>query len=295
MECHQTLESAFEDHGFNTDGFKTLGREADLSTRILGWVDVGSPDFNAVLGDPKLGIPLGRIIGIIGGESHGKSTFMYWLAGKCQKAGGLVFFSDEEGSYREDWCSKLGVDADNIIPITLGERLVIGKSKDDESKKKKKETFEPEGLEDLFEKAELAALTMKSDFPDVPCFILLDSIAATPTRKELAGDYGNEAIAESARVISRGLKKLSRVLIGSKVSFIYINQLRTKIGGYGPVTNTMNGGRALRYYSSVIVEVVRTATRSNYITCLLKNKKNKLAHPFKTVNFKINFDEGIVV
>lgn len=281
------LAERFRNEGFSTVGFSSFGSEDLLSTRILGWIDTGSPKFNSVFGDPVAGIPLGRIVGIIGGESHGKSTLAYWLAGVCQKAGGIVFLADEEGAFRESWANTLGVTTtESIVPITLGFREVKGKGG--------KVEIEPEGLEDLFSKFELATETMKSDFPDVPAFIIWDSVASTLTRKELAGDYDDESIAQGARVISRGLRKFCRSIIGSKVSLIYINQLRTKIGGFGPATNTMPGGRALKYYSSVIAEVVRTSIRDGYITCFAKNKKNKVAHPFKEVNFKIDFDKGVL-
>lgn len=283
----EKLEERFKDEGFSVDGFKTFGSEESLATRILGWVDTGSPKFNSVFGDPVLGLPLGRIVGIIGGESHGKSTIAYWLAGMCQKAGGIVFLADEEGGFRENWANLLGVDTtSSIIPITLGFREKKGKGG--------KIEIEPEGLEDLFAKFELATETMRKDFPDVPTFIIWDSVASTLTRKELEGDYDDESIAQGARVISRGLRKFCRILIGSKVTLVYINQLRTRIGGFGPATNTMPGGRALKYYSSVIAEVARTSIRDGYITCLAKNKKNKVAHPFKEVNFRIDFEKGVV-
>lgn len=170
--------------------------------------------------------------------------------------------------------------------ITTGTREIKGKGG-------KIEIYE-EGLEDLFGKFEEVILTMKHEFPEVPAFIIWDSIAATPTKRELGEDYENEAIAEAARVISRGFKKINKVLIGSRVSLIYINQIRAKISGFGPVYNTQPGGRGLRHYSSTIVEIARTAPRSSYITCKAKNKKNKLAVPFVEASFKIEFNTGLV-
>lgn len=257
------------------------------ATQIVGWVNLGNPKFNSIFGAEQTGIPLGRVIGVIGGESHGKSATAYWIAAKCQQAGGVVFLADEEAAFQSYWSEKFGVVPSDIIHLTTGTKEVKGKGG--------KVEIEEEGLEDLLAKFELAALTMRVDFPDTPALIIWDSIAATPTRRELGEDYDNQMPAETARVLSRGLKKLNKILVGSKVSLLYINQLRAKIGGFGPVTNTQPGGRALRYYSAIIAEVAKTGTRSGYITCKVRNKKNKIAPPFIETNFKINFEEGLVI
>lgn len=258
-----------------------------LASRIMGWVDTKHPAMNAVFGPVDKGVPLGRLIGITGAESHGKSALLYWLGGVVQAHGGVVFLADEEGAFQEDWALKFGLDKDGqFLPITLGFKEIKKRSKPNE--------ILPEALEDLLRKFETAALTMREHFPDTPAFILWDSVAATLTQKELEGEYGDQTIAQGARILSAGMRKLHKILIGSRVSLIYVNQYRTKIPiGYGVAGNTMPGGRALSYYSSILAEVYRTKKMDGYVTCIVRNKKNKVSVPFRTCNFKIHFEEGL--
>ncbi len=255
------------------------------SAREAKWFDLGIPCVNAVFGSLK-GMPLGRIVGIRGGESYGKSALAYWLGGIFQKKGGLVFLADEEASFSPDWGEVLGLQPnDSLFLITTGSKQVV------EGGKKKSA---PEALEDLLLKFEYIVQLLNEEAKDVPALIIWDSVASTLTRKELEGEYDNEAIAEKARVLSRGLSKLHNVLVPSNVVLLFVNQLRAKIGTYGPSSNTMPGGRALLYYTSVLVEAARTAKRAGYIVCKAENKKNKVAPPFKSFSFKIDFSSGII-
>ncbi len=253
-----------------------------MRTKVKGWVDTDNEKLNAVLGHPTLGIPLGRLVEIYGGESHGKTALLYHLLGKVQERGGLALLFDNDGSFDEDWASKF-LDPKKLIFIQLGDREV------------KKGEFSPEGMEDLFLKFSTTIAISKKEYPGTPIFIGWDDVAGTLTRKEIEDEYGSEGVALAPRVLSRGLKKLKSELHDTHVSILCLNQFRTKIAtGFGYSTNITTGGRAMKYYAAVRTKISRTSTRAGYITCVIKNEKNKTSPPFKDLKVKINFEEGLV-
>ncbi len=253
-----------------------------VKSNVTVWVDTGDEQLNSVLGDPDKGIPGGRIIELYSAESHGKTTIALWLLGLFQRADGLAIFADVESTYDEAWAKKQGVDTDDLLILQLGDRLVS------------KNTYEPEGMEDLFEKMASVARICREDNPEMPVILAWDSVAATPTRKELAGDYADEGYALQARALSKGLRKLYGELRGSGVVLLCINQTRTVIGGYRPYQETP-GGKALKFYSSVRAKVqrVRKLETQGVIECELRNVKNKISPPFQMNKLSIDFQRGL--
>jgi recombination protein RecA len=277
------LQTKLEDEfsKYASDSLVFASKASALHTSIKGWVDTGNKALNAVLGHPTLGIPLGRLVELYGGESHGKTALGYYLLGIVQKLGGLAILADIDGSYDEDWAKSFGIDTEDIIIVQLGDREVS------------KNKFEAEGMEDLFSKMADIINVLNQETSETPVFILWDDVAGTLTRKELSDAYGEEAIAQAPRVISRGLKKLKSALQQSRITIICINQLRAKIG-YGMMGNTTTGGRALKYYASIRAQIRKTGSKTSYITCILRNEKNKVSVPFKDMRLKIYYeDKGV--
>lgn len=260
------------------------GLVSGISDNITTWLDTGSAEANAVLGDPIKGIAGGRIIEMYSSESCGKTTISLWLAGLCQRAGGLAILADTENSYSGEWAELQGADVEDLWVIGL-----------DETEKKNKKSGEievyHEGMEDLWEKVETIANAARKD-PTVPVLIIIDSIASTPPRAELDGTYETSPIAAMARVMSRSMRRLVSKIRGTGVILLCLNQTRTTIGTFFPMQEPP-GGRALRFHSSVRAVVKRTAKSDSGIDCQIRNMKNRLSPPFRTVDLSISFRKGL--